>query len=224
MAKRKTDNTDILLYGALGVASGFAINYIQNFFLWYFFRKESWDLYNKGVEKYGKAFEFWWAVQKIDIDANNDKLSEDLVKDITNDLTNDPYFADVTDKEVLEAEAWYKVECKWINKPSYFRRRYAYTNYALVIAGLLPVITTIKSKSLQYILYGGAITGLFNAVRYNTNKFNIFKLQESNKIYNDLLKIINKKMAEDYNNPDLKAYSGYILWSIFDLSKQQKED
>ena len=22
----------------------------------------------------------------------------------------------------------------------------------------------------------------------------------------------------------LKAYSGYILWSIFDLSKQQKED
>ena len=88
---------------------------------------------------------------------------------------------------------------------------------------MLPVITTIKSKSLQYILYGGAITGLFNAVRYNTNKFNIFKLQSSNKIYNDLLKIINKKMSVDYNDGDLKAYSGYIVWSLFDLSEQQKD-
>lgn len=224
MAKRKSNDTDIVLYSAIGLASGFAINYIQNFFLWYYFRKQSWDLYNKGVEKYGKAFQFWWAVQKIDIDANNGSLSEKEVTQITDELTNDPYFENVTATEVLEAEAWYKVECKWINKPSYFRQRYAYSNYALVIAGLLPVITTIKSKSLQYILYGGAITGLFNAVRYNTNKFNIFKLQSSNKIYNDLLKIINKKMSVDYNNGDLKAYSGYIVWSLFDLSKQQKEN
>jgi hypothetical protein len=224
MAKRKTNNTDILLYGALGIASGFAINYIQNFFLWYIFRKQSWDLYNKGVAQYGKAFEFWWAVQKIDIDANNGNLSEEEVQQITNDLTNDPYFEKVSAKEVLEAEEWYKKECKWINKPSYFRQRYAYSNYALVIGGLLPLITSIKSKTLKYILYGGAITGLYNAVRYNYNKFNIFELQKSNKIYNDLLKVINKKMAVDYNNSDLKAYSGYILWSIFDLSKQQKEN
>ena len=30
-------------------------------------------------------------------------------------------------------------------------------------------------------------------------------------------------MSVDYNDGDLKAYSGYIVWSLFDLSEQQKD-
>lgn len=221
MAKRRKTDTDIILYGAIGVASGFAINYIQNFFLWYFFRKESWNLYKKGVELYGINFEFWWEVQKIDIDANNGKLNEEEVAQATSNLTTDPKFSKATDKGVLEAEAWYKENCKWLNKSNYFRQRYAISNYALIIAGLLPFITTIKSKTLQYVLYGGAVAGLFSAVRYNLKSFNIFKLQTTDPVYDNILKIIDKKMYDAFTT---EGWSGYILWSIFDLSKQGKEE
>jgi hypothetical protein len=221
MAKRKTD-TDIILYGAIGVASGFAINYIQSFFLWYYFRKESWNLYKKGVELYGINFEFWWEVQKIDIRAKVYNLTEEEVDALNNDLINNPAYNKATDKGVLEAESWYKENCKWLNKSNYFRQRYAMSNYALIIAGLLPLITTIKSKTLQYILYGGAISGLFNAVRYNIKSFNIYNTQSNLKIYKDILKIIDKKMFEAFSSDT--GWAGFLVWSIYDLSEQNKEE
>lgn len=222
MAKRrKTDTTDILLYGAIGVASGLAINYIQNFFLWYSFRKESWNLYKQGIEKYGKAFSFWWEVQKTYIDVNNKKITEEEATRMTDLLIEDPEYKDITEKQVLEAESWYKENCKWLNKSNYFRQRYAISNYALVIAGLLPFIVNIKSTTLKYILYGGAVSGLYNAVRYNVKKFNIYELQKAGKIYVDIAKIIDKDFVEEFNSGT--GWAGYILWSIFDLSEQKTD-
>ena len=219
MARRKkTDNTDILLYGAIGIASGLAINYIQNFLLWYTFRKESWNLYKKGVENYGKAFIFWWEIQKTYIDQNNGSITEEEAQSIADSLVADPEYSDLTEKQVLEAEAWYKENCKWLNKSSYFRQRYAIGNYALIVAGILPLITNIKSKTLQYILYGGAITGLFNAVRYNLKTFNIFELQKAGKDYISIAKIIDKDFVSEFSSA---GWNGYILWSIFDLSEQK---
>lgn len=219
MARRKkTDTTDILLYGAIGVASGLAVNYIQNFLLWYTFRKESWNLYKKGIENYGKAFSFWWEVQKNYIDLNNGLITEEEAQAVTDGLIADPEYKDLTEKQVLEAEAWYKENCKWLNKSSYFRQRYAISNYALVIAGLLPFIVNIKSKTLKYILYGGAVSGLYNAIRYNVKNFNIYKLQTANKTYTAIAKVIDKDFASEFSSA---GWNGYILWSIFDLSEQK---
>jgi hypothetical protein len=215
MAKRrKTDLNDILLYGAIGVASGFAVNFIQNWFIWYFFRKESLKLYNAGVEKYGKAFMLWWDVQKIEIDAQIENYTEEKKIQLLNEAYNQ--YTGVTDKNFTDAEKWYKENCKWIGKSEYFRQRYAYSNYALIIAGLVPMIANIKSKSLQYILYGGAITGLYNAVRYNYKKFDIYKLQEANKIYIDISKAVDKDFKEAWNTAG--GWGGYILYDITEFS------
>lgn len=222
MAK-KQNTKDILLYGAIGVASGFLINEIQNFLLWYSFRRESYKLYKAGVEKFGKPFEFWWEIQKNYIDLQNGTIDE---AEATLRNTEAQTLYNPTLAEVIDAEKWYKDNCKWLNKPGFFRQRYAYTNYALIIGGIVPFLTQIRSKTLQYILFGGGVVGLFNAIRFNIKSFNIYKLQTletkfTKNLYWDLVKAIDK----DFYNASFNGnFAGYIVWSLYEIDQQNKEE
>jgi hypothetical protein len=223
MAKKGNIN-EIFLYSTIGIASGLLINEIQNFLLWFTFRKESYKLYKAGVEQYGKAFKFWWEVQKNYIDLNNGVIDETTAQQLNNEAQA---IYNPTLAEVIETEKWYIDNCKWLNKPGYFRQRYAYTNYALLIAGIVPLLTQIKSKTLQYILFGGGVLGLFNTIRYNLKSFNIYKLQtlgkneKEAKIYWDIAKALDK---EFYNASFNEQYAGYILYSIFEIDKKNTEE
>jgi hypothetical protein len=222
MAK-KQNTQDILLYGAIGVASGLLINEIQNFLLWFSFRNESYKLYKAGLEKFGKPFEFWWEVQKNYIDLQNGKINE-AEAEVLNTEAQTLY--NPTLEQVVDAERWYIENCKWLNKPGFFRQRYAYTNYALIIGGIIPLLTQIRSKTLQYILFGGGVVGLFNAIRFNIKSFNIYKLQTldtklAQKLYWDLAKVINKDFYEASFNGN---FAGYIVWSIYKIEEDNKAE
>lgn len=222
MAK-KQNTQDILLYGAIGVASGLLINEIQNFLLWYSFRRESYKLYKAGVDKFGKPFEFWWEIQKNYIDLQNGLINEAEAEAKNNEAQA---LYNPTLKQVVDAERWYKDNCKWLNKPGFFRQRYAYTNYALIIGGIIPFLTQIRSKTLQYILFGGGVVGLFNAIRFNIKSFNIYKLQTlesklTKNLYWDIAKVIDKDFYEASFNGN---FGGYILWSMYEVEEPKKEE
>jgi hypothetical protein len=218
MAK-KQNTKDILLYGAIGVASAFLVNEIQNFLLWFSFRRESYNLYKAGIEKFGDDFDFWWKVQTTYIDLTNNKITEADAESINANLLalyNPKY------EKIVEVERWYIDNCKWLNKPGFFRQRYAYTNYALIVAGIVPLLTEIKSNTLKYILFGGGVVGLFNAIRFNIKAFNIYKLQITNssikKLYWDLAKVIDKDFVKA---SDDTSFAGYILWAIYNIEDKE---
>lgn len=222
MAK-KENTKDILIYGAIGVASAFLVNEIQNFLLWFSFRYESYKLYKAGVEKFGKPFVFWWEIQKNYIDLQNNKIDEAEAEKRNNEAQ---VLFNPTLKEVVEAEKWYKENCKWLNKPGFFRQRYAYTNYALIVGGIIPLLTQIQSKTLKYILFGGGLVGLFNAIRFNLKSFNIYKLQIlenkfTAKLYWDIVEAINKDFYEASMNGN---FAGYILWSLYEIDEKENKE
>jgi hypothetical protein len=225
MPKRKQNTSNIVLYSAIGIASGFTINELQRFFLYWYYRKQSFNLYKQGVEKYGNAFILWWLVQKVWIDYQLNQLTEAEKDAEVQSILTDPKFAGVKEKEVLDAESWYKSACKWLGKPGYFKQAYSISNYALVVVGVLPLITQIKNQTLQYIMYGAGVVGLFNAIKYNATKDIYKKLQpKSTKLYWQLIKAIDQELYNASFSNDRYGYAGYIVYDIFDLSEQNPED
>ena len=222
MAKRKINTNNILLYGGLGVASGFALNILQDYYLWYFFRKESWDLYKQGVQKYGEAFKLFWEIQKLEIDAKKDNWSDEKLISERIRISN-TFFSDVTDSDYVASEKWYKENCKWLNKTNYFRQRYAYLNYALIIAGIVPFIITMKNQNIKYLLLGGALSGAYNTFRYNYKKYDIYSKQDTPKLYIDITKVFNKEMVDQFGDSiNIGSWGGYIVWSLVELAEENK--
>jgi hypothetical protein len=221
MAKRKVNTNDILLYGGLGLASGLAVNLIQDFYLWYFFRKESWDLYNQGVQKYGEAYKLFWQIQKIEIDAKQENWTDEKLISERTRIAN-TFFPEVNDADYVASEKWYKENCKWLNKTNYFRQRYAYMNYALILAGVIPFLVSMKNQKIKYLLIGSALSGAFNTFRYNFKKYDIYKKLNWSKQYVAISKIFNKPFGEALESPNsLGSWGGYVVWSIVELVEEK---
>lgn len=220
MAKRK-NNTDVFLYGGAGLASGLLINEIQDFYLYYYILNEQYKGFKDITAKFGRPAFYWWYMFKINIDEKYNLKTKEQADALRAEAAND--FTDVTAEQIQQVREYARLNWWWTDAKK-LRFKYQYTNYALIIAGILPLLKLIKNKTLQFVLYGAAVTGVYNTIRLNLKAYNIYKKLQPAKtlkdIYYELIKIINKELYTEANDTaNLYAWQGYLLFTFEDTKK-----
>lgn len=223
MARRRKQNTnDLLIYGGLGIATGFTIDFLKDVIAYYFIHKKTYTVYQDGLKEYGTNWLLFWEFSKLNILLDKKKITQEEYDLSVNDLTNDSSFDGATTEKVLEAKEYYKKNVPWIRDPeSWFKGRDLIVNYGLIIAGVLPYIINLKSQKLLYLLTGAGLVGLYKVVTSFDKSYNWSSLTATSKDGNtsnpkslkrNFVKIFDKDLINAMDTDPY--YGGWIFWSL----------
>jgi hypothetical protein len=207
MAKRKKDTTNIILGGAIGVASGFAVNYLYDAIVYCIIMNKQRDIYYECLNKFGDRFYLWWKIQFTGVALENKQITQEEYDQTINDLGNQ--YPDVSLPDMVEPEEYYLSKAVWTNKPEYFRIRFGGVAVAGVIASILPFVTNIRNSYLKYVFWGAGLTAIYRVYQVAKKGFRIGTFMAPTGIQSQF----NTWFYNNIFNPK-KDWDQSILWGL----------
>lgn len=207
MAKSKKDTTNIILGGAIGVASGFAVNYLYDAIIYCIIMKNQRDIYNDCIKKYGDAFYVWWNIQMAGIQLTNKVYTQADYDSAVEDLQT--AYPNIGLSDLVEPEKYYLSKAKWTDKPDYFRIRFGSVALAGIIATILPFVTNIRSSYLKYALFGSGLVAVYRVYQVAKKGFRIGDYMAPKGIQMDFNKWLYYNVFDPKKEWDLS-----ILWGL----------